>query len=844
MPDIKIAIKVLHRLQEVSSGRWNWKPRNHIFILLLMGSLFISGCVSLPDPETSQIHDQEIITLLQGDGNSAGQSFVTRRASLNSLTIWLGSEQASAQGLLRVEFFNSPSDVNPIYTSTFSTSQINAKTALGIPLPSRDAPAGQAYYLRLSAVGKSLQLFGRSEDIYPQGAFFINDIPQPADLAFRTTYRYNWDALFEDVQTFVKYAWLVIPLGFLLLIPGWLLLDLLNGFNDFDIGARIALVVGASLAFCPVVMLWTTTLKLSWNSTALSISMVMMTTVLTIRHLQRVRTKLRSIPVTLSSDPNKRNVLHTIALVGIFLLTLATRLIMVRDYATPTWVDSVHHGMITRLILENGAFPASYMPYMNIQPTEYHPGFHSLLATLVWLSGLRLEQAMLLFGQVLNALAVFSTYLLTVALFSDRQAGLIAALLTGLFTPMPAYYASWGRYTHLAGMLVLPVFFAALKRLWNTPLTTLNLSDSKARLRKSWLYTAESLAILAIVSGGLFLIHYRIASFCALLALAFWISQTSTTWRERINRAGLAWLGALSTILLLSPWFVPTLTQTLLPKLVLPETRPPLFSSFTWQYLTAGYGRYTVLLAIFGLVLGISLRKKPALTILLWIILLFMLPNLSALGIPGGSFVNHTAVEISLYLPISILGGYIVSQTILGGVGLLPTRWQQYARWIFLPFAIAFAFMGARRTLTILNPITVLSRQPDLPALAWIETNIPENETIAINPFLWGYGIYAGSDGGYWITPLTGHVTMPPPVLYAVSAREEVNRINQICAQIIAQGKDASQLWETLRKNDIRYVYLGARGGVISPQALAGSPQFRLLYQKNGSWLFEALQFP
>ena len=28
--------------------------------------------------------------------------------------------------------------------------------------------------------------------------------------------------------------------------------------------------------------------------------------------------------------------------------------------------------------------------------------------------------------------------------------------------------------------------------------------------------------------------------------------------------------------------------------------------------------------------------------------------------------------------------------------------------------------------------------------------------TVLINPFTWGYGLYAGNDGGFWISPLAG----------------------------------------------------------------------------------------
>ena len=79
-------------------------------------------------------------------------------------------------------------------------------------------------------------------------------------------------------------------------------------------------------------------------------------------------------------------------LVLIFLVSLVVRLIMVRDLATPAWVDSVHHALITRLILTNGAYPSTYLPYLDISPTVYHPGFHSIAASFVWLTNLDLPQ--------------------------------------------------------------------------------------------------------------------------------------------------------------------------------------------------------------------------------------------------------------------------------------------------------------------------------------------------------------------------------------------------------------------------------------------------------------------
>ncbi len=553
------------------------------------------------------------------------------------------------------------------------------------------------------------------------------------------------------------------------------------------------------------------------------------------RLLQRIRN--RSFPSPLSPIPY-----HLFALLGIFALSLTIRLIMVRDYATPTWVDSVHHGLLTRLILEQGGFPVSYAPYLDIRITEYHPGFHSILASFIWLSGLSIDQAMLILGQVLNALAIFASYLFTVSLLSDRRAGLIAAAITGLFTPMPAYYTSWGRYTHLAGMLILPVFFSILKTLWDQSSNSPGITSNEGSKQAKPSFPFKPVILLSLVSGGLFLTHYRIAGFAFLLAFAYLVFQSPLNLHLFVKKTIPASLAALGALLLILTWFWPTLTQTLLPKLSAPVSPQPLFNGFAWQYLASGLGRYTLVLAIFGLILGISFRKQFAFTLLLWVSLLFVLPNLSALGLPGGSFVNQTAVEISLYLPISVLGSYFLSQIVGITDHLPPKGWRQVSRGFLLFSAVVLIFLGAKRTLAILNPVTVLSRQPDLPALVWIEDNLPQGETIAINPFLWGYGVYAGSDGGYWISPLTGHPTFPPPVLYSAGSLEERGRINQVSAQIIAQGNNASALAVTLRQNNIRYIYLGARGGAVSPSSLLDSPDFHSLYQANGTWVFELVE--
>jgi hypothetical protein len=819
---------------------WFSKP-----LVAILTFLLTTGCISLSDPETSQIHEQEIVATLQAGGTAVGQTFISRRSGLDSLTFWLASSDPNPQGSLIFELFHTPEDAAPLYQAKLPTSDIQGKRTFKISFPPQHDPPGQVYDLRLRAEGKNLEIYGRLENIYSPGAFFT-DAPAEADLAFRTTYAYGWSAVQEDLSHWVKNAWLVIPLSLLLLVPGWLLLDLAGSFQSKDFGVRIAMWVGTSLAVIPVLMLWTTVLDLPWSSSFIWIVLNFLAIIQITRHRNSFSSFFRSpLPTRASLSPQRRNwmkqnITHLIVLLGIFIFTLTTRLIMVRDVATPLWVDSVHHGLITRLILEQGSYPATFSPYLIISPAEYHLGFHSLAASFVWLTGLQINEALLVLGQVLNALAVFSSYLFTVSLCKDRFAGLIAAALTGLFTPMPAYYTSWGRYTHLAGMLVLPVFLALFIQFLNLSPAPKNQPQENLLKRMRWKLIGQSL-LLCLVAAGLFLLHYRVAAFGLLLALAYLFLQPKfkdPSWGRYWKRSALAALGA---FLLAVPWILPFIQQILLPRLEITGTRQPFFSGFAWQYLTSGSGIATILLAIFGLVLGISLRKRFAFMLLMWVGFLFLLPNLSALGLPGGNLVNHTAVEISLYLPISLLGGYAVSFLLRMSERILSTQWRVGARWAFSILAVFLLLLGAQKTTILLNPVTFLSRQPDLAAISWIEENLNNEGIIAINPFLWGYGFYAGSDGGFWISPLTAHPTLPPPVLYGASLPEETARINHFCAQVISNAKNAQGLWDLFQQNNVRYVYLGARGGVISPWALKDSDLFQLLYTQDGTWIFEVM---
>jgi hypothetical protein len=304
----------------------------------------------------------------------------------------------------------------------------------------------------------------------------------------------------------------------------------------------------------------------------------------------------------------------------------------------------------------------------------------------------------------------------------------------------------------------------------------------------------------------------------------------------------LALLG-ISTILLLLPWLPGTLAGLLIPK---GDTwrggAVTSFSQIPWNFLKPALGEVALVMAGIGLVLGLILLKRFTITVLLWTGSMYLLANMGMFDLPGSGFVNPVSVEITLFLPIAVLAGFAVGGTLELLDKFIPDRWQIAPRVVFVLLGAGTAILGAQRLLPTLNPITFLAREADFPALNWIEENIPQGEIILINPTGWGYGLFMGNDGGYWISPLTGRQTMPPPVLYGLGKQEEIEEINQFLEAVLPIGEDATALWKLLRSENIHFLYIGARGGIISPQTLAESELFSEQYQQNGTWVFEALE--
>jgi hypothetical protein len=824
------------------------KHKLSLCLILLTTVILLTGCVTLSDPESAQEYASHPIGEIS-PGSHIGQTFIFRRPFVNSITIWISGEEQSNVSIknaelptLDVELFEYFGEHRLLFTTSVQIIAHNGP--LQILINPVNIETGRSYYLNLSSERGKFTVYGKIDDVYAHGSAYLNNQPLGADLAFRTSYEYNWLAFRDDLSLWIKNAWLILPVAAILLLPGWFLLEYLGISSIHDFFEKLAFSAGISLSVIPVLMLWTSQFNLRWSSNSILFGMVLLFLLVIarkiIRRLKRSNQRFRVIQKEFkntfgdSSNPIINNWITrpttsiSLAMVGVILLSTGVRIIMVRDLVTPAWVDSVHHALITRTILQEGSFPQNYLPYFDINPKFYHPGFHSQLAAFIWLTGINIAQGLLIFGQALNSIAILGVYLLTNLFTKDARAGLVAAFITGILTPMPAYYTSWGRYSQLAGLIVLPasmVLFARIK------------SEQNNALR--W----KAAILFSVTVSGLFLIHYRVIAFLICLIIPFLLVNAFDRKHSSPSPKDLyliITLIGLVTIILTAPWLPATVSEIILPRINQMEGQQvKFFSDFSWQFLTSASGKESIVIASLGLLLSTLNKKKFSIIIPAWIILLLILANLDALGLPGGGFVNNTSVEIIFFIPISILGGYFISNLTYAWSTTLPKNIHKPLLILIGCVMLVFTYSSSKKIINILNPTTILTRQGDLEAIAWIQQNIPKEETILISPFLWGYGLYAGNDGGYWISPLAGLKTIPPPVLYGLSDDDDVYRINEISQNIIDYANDPSELWSLMKKNNLNYIYIGTRNQFLSPKIIYQSAYFETLYNRNGAWLFE-----
>lgn len=469
-------------------------------------------------------------------------------------------------------------------------------------------------------------------------------------------------------------------------------------------------------------------------------------------------------------------------------VVLAWRFYQIRDLTLPPWVDSVHHALLVRILLEQRTIPKTWAPYLPQVPFYYHFGFHVTAAALAAAANISAAKAVLIAGQVWQALLALSVYLLGHTLWKNSTKALVAMVLVGFVSQMPAYYTTWGRYTLLAGLTILIAGMAAA------------------------LAGRNYLVVLLVAAAA-------ITHFYAFFLLAVFLFFVFAI-RPHSRRAIL--LALAGGIILASPWLWLVLKNVYQQHLAYVQTSVDSagYSTEYMLYLLGPARNYVLLLlAGIGIIVTVYRLKRPDFTknyglvvFLLWTSVLLLMTGPWRFG----PFRPDHHAALVLFLPAVILATealWRVSPPVL--------------RWGGITVLLAW---GVWQTGDIINPDTILVNGDDLLALEWIETNTPPTANFLIDVVPWS-AQWRGGDGGWWITPYTGRQTVLPPAVYGWGPAQSVNKIRATAARVYGlnwnQGMAyCHQLATLMAENQVTYFY------TRSPQS-RHCPQLVSAYEGN-----------
>ncbi len=569
-----------------------------------------------------------------------------------------------------------------------------------------------------------------------------------------------------------------------------------------------------------------------------------------------------------------------LSLLALTLLYQAFRLGDVAGLSVPMFGDSMHHTMITTLIVDGGKVPTGYLPYVPVDTFTYHFGFHTMAAVFAMLTGSTPEYAVLLLGQVLITLSVPLAYLLNRVLFGSRLAGLGSAFLTAVVSLMPAFYVNWGRYTQLSGHLLLIVALVALVRV----------------MRPGPLTRRTDFVLLILSVGGLVVVHYRILLFFGLFAIALGTWQLAAQWgrwRDLLSAWGRSIAAMALGLLLALPWIINLITNYIRG---LVERLGTVTADYLSLYndpntLLIHLGRVLPLVALLGLVAGVvnlwqSRAKGPArrdngkmesvsapplppyaacLVLTLWAELL-----VASLWVVPGAIGSYT-VAITLYIPLSALGGYGIRS-----LCTLVQRFLRVPRWVFTPLLVLVApiFAFLLGTAHVAAPATFNYLQgADERAFQWVKSNVPGSAKFLISSeFSYSGRAVTASDAGMWLPLLTGrNVSVPalnswmerpietdfftrtrqlaaytqPVTPLSVGGTTQAELVRRKIIQEEHSLSDPAAL-DLMRGLGVTHVYVGAQAGASKPRldVLAlrrDTDHYKLLYFEEGVYIFEVV---
>ncbi len=527
----------------------------------------------------------------------------------------------------------------------------------------------------------------------------------------------------------------------------------------------------------------------------------------------------------------------------------------------PRWGDSVHHTAAVDLFLRANALPTGWQPYAALDTFSYHFGFHALAATLAATAGIPPHEAVVVAGQMLVVAGVLTAYALGRILAGRPWVGAGAALAAGGLSTMPAFYVNWGRYTQLAGQVILPAAAVATvlaARQWQ-PATGAGPGAKEDRPSR-W----RPLVLAALLVAGLALTHYIVTLFFGLFIVSWLVVGEAGRQRRRLL-VPVALVATLA-VAMAAPWIGPFAAGPLASYAVgLATTQVPNPSVWGVNPDAAVWGRWRELVGLplaaamlLGAVVAVARRDRGGLVGVLWTAGLLGATHPGRLGIPVTGLIKPFTVAISLYAVGALAVGALVDAGAAGVTAALAhakaagtgARGRREAVLLALAAAVLAAVL-VRGSHAVLDEAYRLVTAQDRAALDWVAVNTPADAVFLVSGFAaFGDTVVAGDDAGWWLPYWTGRRGTVPPILYGserpaeAGYREGVNRLTALWHDEV----DAPATRAALRAAHVTHAFVGevarrndrAGTGQGLAEALAGSPYWSLIHEAGDAqvWAF------
>lgn len=814
-------------------SRSNWYITLRVWLIpgILIYLLIVSFIGYIRQIESNQtIISTPQKTILLSSGETVGQTFVTRRKGFNNFEVFFQPEKTGT-GEIHLRLLEHPASgsTEDLAVASLPVTTISHPDWYLFSFTPQTDSWQRDYYVLLEIKGSgSVRVGTMPGDTYLDGALYHNNIPVDAQMAFRIGFSFPLLILCFFNQLIIWFYVLFISI-FIYILPGWVLLTLLwPGSRDLLWAELLGLSSGLSLALYPLLLLWTDLVGLHLGLLYVWIpTLVSLLTLIWLYRTWRPPTFAQVWKLCTHST----NFWINLILMVIIGLVIITRFLAIDSLEAPMWGDSYQHTMIAQLIVDNRGLFNSWEPYAELQTFTYHFGFHTAVAVLHWITGFPLPQATLWTGQILNILAVLALYPLAVRVGGNQWAGVGAILIAGLLSPMPMFYVNWGRYTQLAGQVIL---ISIVYMYWN-------IIKSKTML---W----SLLPLLTISLTGLALTHYRVLIFFLCFGVAFLLVFLLRKESGYIIRFNL--ILSISSGLLFLPWFLRVFAGKIPLIFATQMTTVATSSSFTHAYNTIGdlslyLPQWLWVLLFFGIIWGLWQYKTGSSLIILWWSIIILVTNPHWLNLPGTGVITNFAVFIAVYIPTGILLG--------AKIGWLKNRlhFLQNPFLLLLLITLIGSWGSGQRLNDLQESQHLLVTKADVRGFNWIQTNIRQDARFLVNSFFaYGDTVIVGSDGGWWIPLFANRKTTLPPLNYGVEQGllpEYREWVNDMLTEIQQKGLDHPEVQHLLHARGITHIYIGQRQGsvnnsgvnVLQPELLLASPRFYLRYHQDRVWIFE-----